>query len=142
MPAGQADELAQVSRGNVEFNSRVIYQLAIQGDPSAQRIYQTVGRSLGIGIGGMVNALNLPMYVVGGGVASAWDAFAPALMEELKVRSFIYQVTAPDGAIAGKKHTIVTRALMGSDAGLYGAARLPMLTSLSQTEPTRSSVRA
>ncbi len=97
---------------------------------------------MGIGIGGMVNALNLPMYVIGGGVASAWDAFAPAMLEELKVRSFIYQVTAPDGAIAGKKHTIVTRALMGSDAGLYGAARLPMLTSLSQTEPTRSSVRA
>src|SRR5271169_2979793 len=135
---GQADELAQVSRGNVEFNSRVIYQLAIQGDASAQRIYHRVGRSLGIGIGGMVNALNLPMYVIGGGVASAWDAFAPSMFEELKLRSFIYQVTAPDGPIAGKKHTIVTRALMGSDAGLYGAARLPMLTSLSQTEPTRS----
>jgi hypothetical protein len=27
---------------------------------------------------------------------------------------------------------------MGSDAGLYGAARLPMLASLTQTEPTRS----
>ena len=135
---GHADELAQVSRGNVEFNSRVIYQLAIQGDASAQHIYQRVGRALGIGIGGMVNAFNLPMYVIGGGVASAWDAFAPTMLEELKIRSFIYHVTAPDGAIAGKKHTIVTRALMGSDAGLYGAARLPMLTSLTQTEPTRS----
>jgi glucokinase len=135
--SGQADELAQVSRGNVEFNSRVIYQSAIQGDVAAQRIYHTVGRSLGIGIGGIVNALNLPMCVIGGGVASAWDAFAPTMLEELKVRSFIYQVTAPDGPIPGKKHTIVTRALMGSDAGLYGAARLPMLASLTQTEPTR-----
>ena len=136
--SGQADELARVSRGNVEFNSRVIYQFAIQGDVAAQRIYQTVGRALGIGIGGMVNALNLPMYVIGGGVASAWDAFAPTMFEELRVRSFIYQVTAPDGPIPGKKHTIVTRALMGSDAGLYGAARLPMLASVIQTEPTRS----
>jgi glucokinase len=116
--------------------------MAIQGDVSAQRIYQTVGRSLGIGIGGMVNALNLPMYVIGGGVASAWDAFAPTMLEELRVRSFIYKVTAPDGVIAGKKHTIVTRALMGSDAGLYGAARLPMLASLTQTEPTRSQAPA
>lgn len=136
--SGQADELARVSRGNVEFNSRVIYQFAIQGDVAAQRIYQTVGRALGIGIGGMVNALNLPMYVIGGGVASAWDAFAPTMFEELRVRSFIYQVTAPDGPIQGKKHVIVTRALMGSDAGLYGAARLPMLASVIQTEPTRS----
>lgn len=134
---GQADDLAQASRGNVEFNSRVIYQLAIQGDVAAQRIYETVGRSLGVGIGGTVNAMNLPMYVVGGGVASAWDAFAPTMFEELKNRSFVYKVTAPDGPMAGKKHTIVTRALMGSDAGLYGAARLPMLDSLTQTEPTR-----
>ncbi len=136
--SGQADDLARATRGNVEFNSRVIYQLAIQGDVSAQRVYQKVGRALGIGIGSMVNALNLPMYVIGGGVASAWDAFAPTMLEELRFRSFIYKVTAPDGAIAGKKHTIVTRALMGSDAGLYGAARLPMLASLTQTEPTRS----
>jgi glucokinase len=112
--------------------------LAIQGDVSAQRIYQKVGRALGIGIGSMVNALNLPMYVIGGGVASAWDAFAPAMLEELRFRSFIYKVTAPDVALAGTKHTLVTRALMGSDAGLYGAARLPMLASLTQTEPTRS----
>jgi hypothetical protein len=28
---------------------------------------------------------------------------------------------------AGDKRTIVTRALLGSDAGLFGAARLPML---------------
>ena len=138
--SGQADELDKVARGNVEFNSRVIYQLAIQGVVSAERIYQRVGRSLGIGVGSMINALNLPMYVIGGGVASAWDAFAPAMFEELKFRSFIYKVTAPDGTMAGKKHTIVTRALMGSDAGLYGAARLPMLASLTQTEPTRSAL--
>jgi len=31
---------------------------------------------------------------------------------------------------------------MGSDAGLYGAARLPMLTSLTQTEPVRSLARS
>jgi glucokinase len=134
--SGVAGELEQASRGNVEFTSRVIYQLAIQGDPAAQAIYKGVGRALAIAIYGMVNALNLPMYVIGGGVASAWDAFAPTMLEELKFRSFIYSITAPDRADAGK-HTIVTRALLGSDAGLYGAARLPMLSHRLQTEPTR-----
>jgi len=86
----------------------------------------------------MVNALNLPMYVIGGGVASAWEAFAPTMFEELKVRSSIYSLTAPDHVQQGQKHTVVTIALLGSDAGLYGAARLPMLKSLAQTEPTRS----
>jgi glucokinase len=135
---GEADDLAQASRGNVEFNSRVVYQLAIQGDAAAQEIYQIVGRALAIGVGGIVNALNLPMYVIGGGVSSAWDAFAPTMFEEIKVRSSIYSLTAPDRPEAGKKHTLVTRALLGSDAGLYGAARLPMLEHLTQTEATRS----
>jgi glucokinase len=135
---GDAQDLAAGARGSVEFTSRGIYQLAVQGHVSAQRIYQQVGRALAIGIGGMVNALNLPMYVIGGGVASAWDAFAPTMFEEMKVRSFIYSTTAPGAVKPGQKHTVVTIALLGSDAGLYGAARLPMLTSITQTEPMRS----
>jgi len=125
--SGSAPDLDDLAHGNVEFTSRNVYQLAIQNHPSAQTIYQRVGRALGIAIGGMINALNLPMYVIGGGVASAWDAFAPAMFEELKTRSFIYGITAPDRVKAGQKHTVVTIALMGSDAGLYGAARLPMM---------------
>jgi glucokinase len=135
---GNAPDLGDFARGNVEFTSRGIYQLAIQGHPSAQKIYQRVGRALAIGIGSMVNALNLPMYVIGGGVSSAWDAYAPTMFEELKVRSFIYSITAPDRVQPGQKHTVVTIALMGGDAGLYGAARLPMLPEIAQTETVRS----
>ncbi len=62
-----------------------------------------MGRALAIGIGSMVNALNLPMYVIGGGVSSAWDAFAPTMFQELKVRSFIYSITSPDRVELGKK---------------------------------------
>ncbi len=136
---GNAPDLADAARGDVEFSSRGIYQLAIQGHPSAQKIYERVGRALAIGIGSMINALNLPMYVIGGGVSSAWEAFAPTMFQELKVRSFIYSITAPDRVEKGEKHTVVTIALMGSDAGLYGAARLPMLAPTAQTEATRSS---
>ncbi|MGO9516575.1 MAG: ROK family protein [Candidatus Korobacteraceae bacterium] len=125
--SGNAPDLADGARGDVEFSARGIYQLALQGHASAKKIYQQVGRALGIGIAGMVNALNLPMYVIGGGVSSAWEAFAPAMFEELKFRSFIYSTTAPDNVASGKKHTVVTIALLGSDAGLFGAARLPML---------------
>jgi len=136
---GNAPDLADSARGNVEFTSRGIYQLAIQGHPTAQKIYQRVGRALAIGVGSMINALNLPMYVIGGGVSSAWEAFAPTMFQELKVRSFISSVTAPDRVEKGQKHTVVTIALMGSDAGLYGAARLPMLAPAAQTEAVRSS---
>jgi len=136
--SGNAPDLADLANGNVEFTSRSVYQLAVQNHPSAQKIYHTVGRALGIGVGSMINALNLPMYVIGGGVSSAWNAFAPSMFEELKFRSFIYSITAPDHVQPGQKHTVVTIALMGSDAGLYGAARLPMLPAATQTETVRS----
>jgi glucokinase len=111
-----------------EFSSRVVYQAAVQGDPVAQDIYRRVGRALGIALADLVNAFNLNMYVIGGGVASAWEAFAPSMIEELHARSFVYRATAPEkGTSLTRKTTIITRALMGSDAGLFGAARLPML---------------
>jgi len=50
-------------------------------------------------------------------------------MEEVKKRSFIYRITAPDANLGSKKTTIITRALLGTDAGLFGAARLPMIES-------------
>ena len=103
---------------------------------SAKHIFETVGFALGIGIGGMVNALNLPMYVIGGGVASSWDAFAPAMFKEMKFRSSIYALTSPEQKDFAQS-TIITRALLGSDAGLYGAARLPMLEGFTQMEKAR-----
>jgi glucokinase len=130
-----SEELARLMPDPVQFTSRSIYNLAVQGDPSAKKIFEMVGRTLGIGIGGMVNALNLPMYVIGGGVASSWDAFAPTMFEEMKFRSSIYALTSPEQKQFSQS-TIITRALLGSDAGLYGAARLPMLEDFTQMEKT------
>jgi glucokinase len=133
---GESAELDRLSHDSVQFTARSIYNLAVQGEPAAKRVFEEVGRALGIGIGCMVNALNLPIYVIGGGVSSAWDAFAPTMFEEMKFRSSIYALTSPD-RIGHERGTIVTRALLGSDAGLYGAARLPMLQRFSQTETGR-----
>jgi glucokinase len=79
---------------------------------------------LGTVIADLVNALSLPMYAVGGGVSAGWNAFAPRMFEVIRKRSFVYGATAPDVAKPG---TIVTRAQLGGDAGILGAARLPML---------------
>ncbi len=125
---GNAPELKRAAEGSdKEFNSRVVYQMAVQGDHAAQAIYRNVGRYLGITLAGVINALNLDMYVIGGGVVSAWEAFAPAMMQEIHRRSFLYRATSPERNLGKNKTTVVTRALLGSDAGLFGAARLPML---------------
>ncbi len=125
----RSPELTRALRDNPEFSAKIVHQLALQGDEQARHIFRRVGWALGIVLAGLINALNLPMFVIGGGVASAWDAFAPAMFEEIEERSFVYRATEPGktGKIERQK-TIVTRALLGSDAGLFGAARLPMLS--------------
>jgi glucokinase len=136
--SGRAPALAKAASSDPEFSAKAIYNLAIQGDQEAKKIFNRVGRALGICIANLVNAFNLNMYVVGGGAASAWEAFSPALFEELRQRSLVYVATAPasplSSGVGASGHaeadastkTIITRALLGSDAGLYGAAQLPL----------------
>ena len=143
---GTAPSLAQAASFEAEIGAKSIYNLAMQGDEHARRIFREFGRYLGIMLAGAVNVLNLDMYVLGGGVSSAWNAFAPKMFEELRERSLVYAATAPteplglnslateEGASlqteSGRmeRKTIVTRALLGSDAGLYGAARAASLS--------------
>jgi glucokinase len=143
-----APSMLRAASSDPEFSAKVVYHLAIQGDEAAKKIFRCVGHALGIALADLVNALNLPMYVVGGGVASAWEAFSPVVFEELRRRSMVYAATAPPSPLAdgqgasaqvepgGPTRTIVTRAFLGSDAGLYGAARLPF------TLPARVARRA
>ncbi len=138
--ANGAPALARAANSDPEFSAKSIFNLAIQGDEDARRIFRQVGRSLGIMLSTLVNTLNLPIYVIGGGAASAWEAFSPAMFEQLRRRSLVYAATAPEDPAARKEgasavvkpgpghKTIITQALLGSDAGLYGAARLPMIT--------------
>jgi glucokinase len=135
--SGAAPELARAMNEDPEFSSKAVYQMAVQGDGPAREIFAKAGWALGIALAGLVNIFNLPMYVIGGGVSSAWEAFAPAIFEQVRRNSFVYRATAAPEHLAGmpgtkapneaRRYTIITRALLGSDAGLFGAARLPMM---------------
>ena len=138
--SGEARELVRAASADAELNAKAIYDFAKQGDKTAQRIFQSFGRALGMMLADIVNVLNLNMYVIGGGVVSAWDAFAPAMFEEMQERSVVYAATVPDDLLGKKsgashnvgagtrKKTIVTPAILGSDAGLFGGARLPQIS--------------
>jgi glucokinase len=126
--SGAAPELARTLKENSELTSVHVYKLAMQGDKPAQDVFRRVGEAIGTTVAAFINALNLPMYVIGGGVSSGWDAFAPAMMEAVRARAFVFRATSPEGKpVESGRSTIVTRALLGGDAGLLGAARLPML---------------
>ncbi|TAN21344.1 MAG: ROK family protein [Acidobacteria bacterium] len=114
---GRSPELARDADELGDLTAEIVYIKAKQGDTVAREVFEMVGRSLGVAIANLINIFNLPLYVVGGGVANGWDAFAPSLMAEVHKRSLVARSTNP---------TIVPSAL-GADAGLVGAAHLPQI---------------
>jgi glucokinase len=109
-----------------EFSARDLAGIAREGDKAALHIFSEAGKYLGMALAMFVNLLNLPLYVIGGGVVSGWDLFAPRMFEELRHLSYIYALTEPkpgEPFTAGK--TYIVPAATGSDAGLLGAAMLP-----------------
>jgi glucokinase len=130
--SGKAPALAALVEANPQFTTRDLSALALKGESDAQQIFDNVGKALGIGLAGLVNTLNLPLYVVGGGLANAWDLFAPTLFKELRHRSYVYRLTEPGSPIAknnGSTGTLVIAAELGADSGLLGACILPYTAS-------------
>jgi glucokinase len=80
----------------------------------AKEIFVAMGRALGVGIATLINVLNPALVILGGGVAAAWDAFAPAMFDELPRRCYIHREIP----------VRIERAQLGNDAGLVGAAYL------------------
>jgi glucokinase len=127
--AGKGLGLAALRKENGAITALDISTAARQGDADAKSIYESAGRSLGICLAGLVNIFNLPLYVIGGGVATSWDLISQTLFEELERRSYVYALTAP-GRAASKGMpgggTRVLPAQLGSEAGLLGACILPL----------------
>ena len=97
---------------------REVTALALEGNAKALRVYEMMGEALGIALATLVNTFNFPLYLLSGGIVPAWDLFAPAMMEEVRRRSFTFRVSAA---------ARIDKAALGKDAGLYGAAYLPWL---------------
>ena len=102
--------------------------MARAGNLHATSVFETVGHALAVGLTSLINTLNLPLYLLGGGVCDAWDLFAPVMFRELRERSYIYRLTQPDILDTpkfeiGKTH--ILGAQLGPAAGLLGACLLP-----------------
>ena len=97
------------------FSAREVYELAMDGNSRAKLVFESMGRSLGIAIANLINLFNFPLYLLSGGPLPAWDFFAPSMFGEIEKRAFTF-------ARSGIK---VEKAVLGGDAGLYGAAYLP-----------------
>jgi glucokinase len=121
-------------------NAHELALLARNGNPRAQEVFDTVGYSLAIALTALINTLNLPLYLLGGGVCDAWDLFAPTMFQHLHSRSYVYRLTEPTVIAPGQlevKRTYVLPAELGSTAGLLNACLLGLEES-SRIAPSRS----
>ena len=114
--AKRSEMMTSMKEAEGRMTSRLVHEAAGRGDPEAKRIYERVGVALGRGLAALVNTFNFPLYVLAGGVLAAWDLFAPAMFDEVEHRSVTYRET----------DTRIDKAKLGNQAGLFGAAYLPM----------------
>jgi glucokinase len=124
--------LRELVSGTGDSTALEIADLAQSGDRSAQLPFEQMGTYLGIGIANLISTLDLPLIVIGGGVATAWPLFVESMFKSVQDHSVGYRLMAPSQKlIAEDGHPFICQAVLGPSAGLLGAALLPRLHGLS-----------
>jgi glucokinase len=114
-------------------------EMALSGNVAAREVFQRVGKALAIALAGLINVLNLPLHVIGGGVSASWDLFAPTMFRELQSRSYIYRLTTAgvDDTIGNENDTRICQAELASEAGLLGACLFGLHGAMGVAMPTQ-----
>jgi glucokinase len=114
--------MARLMQLGDHLTSRDVHELAQRSDAvghKAREIWRVVGESLGIALAMLINTFNFPLYLLSGGMLPAWEFFAPPMLRAVEQRSATYRLTQPN--------TRIEKAMLGNEAGLYGAAYLPWI---------------
>jgi glucokinase len=98
----------------VDLSAKEIAAAAHRRDDGALAVFEKMATYLGVGLANVVNTFNPEAIVIAGGVAAAFDLFAPRAREEMMRRAF---------PVPAQRCQIV-KAQCGDDAGLLGAAWL------------------
>lgn len=108
------------------FTPLQVAELAILGDGSARQAWSELGSALGFALAGLINTLDLPVVVIGGGVAAAWPLFCGSMFSTLREYSYVYRLQQPSQlTVREEGRTFICPAVLGEAAGLLGAALLP-----------------
>lgn len=117
LAGGGGRAILQAAGGRREaVDARAVAGAAAKGDAEAQAILAGAARALGIGIANIVNTLNPPLIVLGGGVMKIKEMIWPTLEEELSARALKYSLQS----------TYIVPAALGSKAGAMGAAAIAL----------------
>jgi glucokinase len=129
---GEPTELAQIKDPKRELTAKAVFQAAMRDDRVAKQVFEIAGTALGIALANLINILNLPLYVLGGGLAQAWKIFSPSLFHELQKRSIVFRTR--ERLEPATHSTRICPTQLGGDAGLIGAARMPMIDRCTESQ--------
>jgi glucokinase len=99
-----------------ELSTKEIYIHAKKGDDFSKKILEESGRYLGIGIASLANIFDPDIIIIGGGFCEAEEFLIPSAISEAKKRSFKTVIDK----------LIISKAKLGNDAGIIGAAKLSL----------------
>ena len=104
--------------GSLEgVNGRTPFDAAAQGDPAAGKVIDEYVDYLGCGVASLVNIFQPEVICIGGG---------PSAQGETLMAPVRYILNREDYARNNLHRTRLVRAALGNDAGLIGAALLPL----------------
>ena len=117
----------------------------LQAIRAPSKFSKKLGRALGIGLAALVNTLNLPLYVIGGGLANSWNLFSPVLFERAALPQLCLShdesgQSPTSGIPSQKRHQAC--ADLGPEAGLLGACILPFHGAFHNNGRTAATQRA
>ncbi|KRN29704.1 glk protein [Lactobacillus selangorensis] len=99
-----------------EISSKIVFDLAAEGDPLAVKVMDRVMYYLGLAVANVSNTLNPKYVIIGGGVSNA----GKTLLDQ--TTNYFKQFTFPNV----KNTTTVRLATLGNEAGVIGAASLAL----------------
>jgi len=109
-----AKELGIALSSHKQITPLVVAEAARSRNKAAKKAFDSAGMYLGRGMSAVLNILNPPLFLVGGGVSLSFDLMEKAVLKEISARAFAY----PAAKVK------VKRAALINDAGLLGVAKL------------------
>ena len=112
------DSLLWQLAGSLEgVDGRTPFDAAAQGDAAAGKVIDEYVNYLGCGVASLVNIFQPEVFCIGGGPSAQWET----LMAPVR-----YILNREDYARNSVHRTRLVRAALGNDAGIIGAALLPL----------------
>ena len=117
MEANPDSLMWQVARALDQVDGRTVFDAMLLGDKTATEVFQTYVKHLACGLASVINIFQPEVLCVGGGICNQGETLLGPVRE---------LVEQEDYARHARHRTRIVRAALGNDAGIIGAALLPL----------------